>query len=99
MASVTRYANCMLQKKHTEGTNHLGKGFPKKIHICPGTLKKECNWPKAFQAQVKACESYWGKTGPSGRRPDNLEWPELGALRLCRGKGLIGNDNESMFWG
>lgn len=67
------YKGCQLhvaKKKHKEGTNHLGKGFPKdpiKIHICPGSLKKEYNWPKAFQEQVKACESYWGEeTGPSG---------------------------------
>ena len=92
----------MLQKKHKEGTNHLGKGFPKdskKIHICPGSLKKECKWPKAFQAQVKACESYWGKNRTLWKKIKQFGVARTGGVEAMWRERLIGNDNESMFWG
>lgn len=105
MASVTRDAKCMSQKKAQgrnkspgERVSRESKGFQEYSHLS-WVLKKECSWPKASQPQVKAREIYWGKTGPFGRRPSNLEWQKLGALGMCREERLIGNDNESMFWG
>lgn len=101
--SVLQVMSGVCCKKSTRRNKSIGrrpsKGFQEHSYMSC-FLKKECDWWRTFQAQVIACESYQGKTWPSGKRASNLEWPELRALKMSgRKEGLAGNDTESMFWG